>query len=258
MEKRIILTSTILLASLALAGCGNNQSTSNSTKAENSSLRAENSSLKAKKSSERQAKYSEQDYALMAYLKLQGQTANELNHNRDNMNWNQDGNTYHIDFGAHTTSMTVTEDNVEVTYDKPQGGSMGHDNGHKTYSKQRLAKEFGNQKNVIEEILGSTSKEQSSNNQPNNNQPNEKEQMTSQNTTNNSAANSENATNNGEQDEQEKPLVKDGNTYRPKYNENGQIDSWQVTGPDGITRTMGDPSPDWQNIESEYNAENGR
>lgn len=157
------------MASLALAGCGNNQSTSNSTKAENSSLRAEDSSSKAKKSSERQAKYSEQDYALMAYLKLQGQTANELNRNKDNMNWNQDGNTYHINFGAHTTSMTVTEDNVEVTYDELQGDSMGHDNGHKTYSKQRLAKEFGNQKSVIEEILGSNSKEQSSNNQTNSN-----------------------------------------------------------------------------------------
>lgn len=255
MKKRIILTSTILLASLALAGCGNNQSTSNSTKAENSSLRAENSSLKAKKSSEKQAKYSEQDYALMAYLKLQGQTANELNRNKDNMNWSQDGNTYHIDFGAHTTSMTVTKDNVEVTYDKPQGDSMGHDNGHKTYSKQQLVKEFGNQKSVIEEILDSTSQGQSSNNQPNNNQPSGKGQKTSQNTANNSATNSENATNNGGQ---EKPLVKDGNTYRPKYNENGQIDSWQVTGSDGITRTMGDPSLGWQNIESEYNAENGK
>ena len=163
MKKRIILTSTILLASLALAGCGNNQSTSNSTKAENSSLRAENSSLKAKKSSERQAKYSEQDYALMAYLKLQGQTANELNHNKDNMNWNQDGNTYHIDFGAHTTSMTVTEDNVEVTYDKPQEDSMSHDNGHKTYSKQQLAKEFGNQKGAIDEILESVSQRRAHN-----------------------------------------------------------------------------------------------
>lgn len=170
MKKRIILTSTILLASLALAGCGNNQSTSNSTKAENSSLKAENSSLKAKKSSERQAKYSEQDYALMAYLKLQGQTANELNHNKDNMNWNQDGNTYRIDFGAHTTSMTVTEDNVEVTYDDVQGDHMGQGNGHKTYSKQQLAKEFGNQKSVIEEILSSASQGQSSNGQTNNNQ----------------------------------------------------------------------------------------
>lgn len=256
MNKKIILTSTILLASLALAGCGNNQSTNSSTKAENSSLKAENSSLKAKKSSEKQAKYSEQDYALMAYLKLQGQTANELNRNKNNMNWNQDGNTYRIDFGAHTTSMTVTEDNVEVTYDDVQGDHMGQGNGHKTYSKQQLAKEFGNQKSVIEEILSSASQGQSSNGQTNNNQNNGNAQGQSadQNTTNDSAASSSNADNNGG----EKPLVKDGNTYRPKYDENGQIASWQVTGSDGITRTMGDPSPNWQEIENEYNAENGK
>lgn len=42
MKKKIILTSTILLASLALVGCSTNQS----AKSENSSLRAENSSLK--------------------------------------------------------------------------------------------------------------------------------------------------------------------------------------------------------------------
>ena len=198
MKKRIILTSTILLASLALAGCGNNQSTSNSTKAENSSLRAENSSLKAKKSSERQAKYSEQDYALMAYLKLQGQTANELNRNKDNMNWSQDGNTYHIDFGAHTTSMTVTKDNVEVTYDKPQGDSMGHDNGHKTYSKQQLAKEFGNQKSVIEEILSSASQGQSSNNQPNNNHQNDSQNQNTAQSTQTSNTNTESQSNDSE------------------------------------------------------------
>ena len=197
MKKRIILTSTILLASLALAGCGNNQSTSNSAKAENSSLRAENSSLKAKKSSERQAKYSEQDYALMAYLKLQGQTANELNRNKDNMNWSQDGNTYHIDFGAHTTSMTVTKDNVEVTYDKPQGDSMGHDNGHKTYSKQQLAKEFGNQKSVIEEILSSASQGQSGDSQTNsdNNGPSSNGQQTKANSSSSPIKSSQDAAN---------------------------------------------------------------
>lgn len=42
MKKKIVLTSVVLLASLALAGCGNNLS----TKSENSSLKAENSSLK--------------------------------------------------------------------------------------------------------------------------------------------------------------------------------------------------------------------
>lgn len=161
MNRKVILTSAILLAGLALAGCGNSQSNDTTTKAENSSLKAENSSLKAKKDSEKQDKYSEKDYALMAYLKLQGQTANELNRNKDNMHWTQDGNTYHIDFGAHTTSMTVNENNVEVTYDQPQGDSMGHDNGHKTYTKKQLAKEFGNQKSVIEEILGSVDQNQS-------------------------------------------------------------------------------------------------
>ena len=197
MKKRIILTSTILLASLALAGCGNNQSTSNSTKAENSSLRAENSSLKAKKSSERQAKYSEQDYALMAYLKLQGQTANELNRNKNNMNWNQDGNTYRIDFGAHTTSMTVTEDNVEVTYDDVQGDHMGQGNGHKTYSKQQLAKEFGNQKSVIEEILSSASQGQSGDSQTNsdNNGPSSNGQQTKANSSSSPIKSSQDAAN---------------------------------------------------------------
>ena len=197
MKKRIILTSTILLASLALAGCGNNQSTSNSTKAENSSLKAENSSLKAKKSSEKQAKYSEQDYALMAYLKLQGQTANELNRNKNNMNWNQDGNTYRIDFGAHTTSMTVTEDNVEVTYDDVQGDHMGQGNGHKTYSKQQLAKEFGNQKSVIEEILSSASQGQSGDSQTNsdNNGPSSNGQQTKANSSSSPIKSSQDAAN---------------------------------------------------------------
>lgn len=105
----------------------------------------------------------------MAYLKLQGQSVQELKDNMDNMHWTQDGNTYHIDFGAHTTSMTVTKANVEVTYDKPQGDSMGHDNGHKTYSKRQLAEKFGNQKNMIEEILSSASHSQSSNNSSANN-----------------------------------------------------------------------------------------
>lgn len=198
MNKKIILTSTILLASLALAGCGNNQSTNSSTKAENSSLKAENSSLKAKKSSEKQAKYSEQDYALMAYLKLQGQTANELNRNKNNMNWNQDGNTYRIDFGAHTTSMTVTEDNVEVTYDDVQGDHMGQGNGHKTYSKQQLAKEFGNQKSVIEEILSSASQGQSSNNQPNNNHQNDSQNQNTAQSTQTSNTNTESQSNDSE------------------------------------------------------------
>ena len=187
------------MASLALVGCGNNssQSTNSSTKAENSSLKAENSSLKAKKSSEKQAKYSEQDYALMAYLKLQDQTANELNRNKDNMHWTQDGNSYHIDFGAHTTSMTVTEDSVEVIFDKAENGSMGHDNGHKTYSKQQLAKEFGNQKSIIEEILSSVNQGQSGDSQTNsdNNGPSSNGQQTKANSSSSPIKSSQDAAN---------------------------------------------------------------
>ena len=254
MKKCLIVIATLCLG-LYLTACGNN-----SQSKEHASLEAENSSLKANSrkanSNRQQTKISNDEYALMAYLKLQGQSVQELKDNMDNMNWNQDGNTYRIDFGAHTTSMTVTEDNVEVTYDDVQGDHMGQGNGHKTYSKQQLAKEFGNQKSVIEEILSSASQGQSSNGQTNNNQNNGNAQGQSadQNTTNDSAASSSNADNNGG----EKPLVKDGNTYRPKYDENGHIASWQVTGSDGITRTMGDPSPNWQEIENEYNAENGK
>lgn len=167
MKKCLIVIATLCLG-LCLTACGNN-----SQSKEHASLEAENSSLKANSrkanSNRQQTKISNDEYALMAYLKLQGQSVQELKDNMDNMHWTQDGNTYHIDFGAHTTSMTVTKANVEVTYDKPQGDSMGHDNGHKTYSKRQLAEKFGNQKNMIEEILSSASHSQSSNNSSANN-----------------------------------------------------------------------------------------
>lgn len=162
MKKCLIVIATLCLG-LCLTACGNN-----SQSKEHASLEAENSSLKAN-SNRQQTKISNDEYALMAYLKLQGQSVQELKDNMDNMHWTQDGNTYHIDFGDHTTSMTVTKANVEVTYDKPQGDSMGHDNGHKTYSKRQLAEKFGNQKNMIEEILSSASHSQSSNNSSANN-----------------------------------------------------------------------------------------
>ncbi|MEK1301188.1 hypothetical protein HCX99_09730, partial [Limosilactobacillus fermentum] len=143
----------VLLVSLSLADRGSKQTDTNSTNAENSSLKAENSSLKAKKNSEKQAKYSNQEYALMAYLKLQGQTANELKQNKDNMNWKQDNNKFTIDFGAHATLMTVTDKQVQLTYDKSTEEGMGQGNGHKVYTKQELAEEFGNQKSTLDEIL---------------------------------------------------------------------------------------------------------
>ncbi|MBB1123203.1 hypothetical protein [Limosilactobacillus albertensis] len=262
--KKIILTSTILLATLALAGCGSSQSNNNSTKAENSSLKAENSSLKSKKVNEKQTKYSDQIYALMAYLKLQNQTADDLNRNKDNMNWKQDKNKFTIDFGAHTTVMTVTDKHVQITYDKVAKDSMGQKNGYKVYSKQELAKEFGKQKNTLDEILSNIKDDdnESSNNNSigsnQNSQPSTQDSQQIENKANNTATSQSNSTTNSTNSNQEKPLMKDGNTYRPKYNANGQVDSWQVTGSDGITRTMGDPSPNWQEIENEYNNLNNK
>lgn len=157
MKKYLITIATICLG-LCLTACGNN---TNQNK-EHASLEAENSSLKAS-SKRQQIRMSNDEYALAAYLKLQGQTANELKNNEDNMHWDQYGNTYCINFGAHTTSMDVIGSSVGVTYDKPQGDSMGQGNGHKNYSKHQLAREFGNQKGTIDEILESVSQRRAHN-----------------------------------------------------------------------------------------------
>ena len=119
MKKVLISSLSILLAGILLGGCGNSQGKKQSTENRNSSLKAENSSLKSKQASTKHVKYSNQNYALMAYLKLQDQSAEDLKQNTDNMHWKQDeNNRFTIDFGAHTTVMTVTNKQVQITYDK--------------------------------------------------------------------------------------------------------------------------------------------
>lgn len=101
-----------------------------------------------------QSMFSDADYALMAYLSLQGQSASDLANN-DNMHWTQDGNHFTINFGAHSTLMVVNQDNVTVTYDTMEGDHMGSGNGHKTYSKEQLANQFKGQKESINKVLSS-------------------------------------------------------------------------------------------------------
>ena len=260
MKKRLILTISLFLVSLTLVGCNSNQTSNNSAKAENSSLRAENASLKSKESNKtRKEKYSNEDYALMAYLKLQGQTPDELNSNKSNMNWKQNGNKFTIDFGAHSTMMMVTNKQVQVTYDKTTNNGMGQGNGHKVYSKQELADEFGNQKNTLKEIIN-TAKENDNNSTSNNSSttPSVNNQTTTQSNQNSNTITNSTSSSNTNNTNEEKPLVKNGYTYRPKYNENGQVDAWMVTGPDGRTFGGGDPSPAWQEIDSEYNRLNNK
>ncbi len=263
MKKRLILTISLFLVSLTLVGCNSNQTSNNSAKAENSSLRAENASLKSKESNKtRKEKYSNEDYALMAYLKLQGQTPDELNSNKSNMNWKQNGNKFTIDFGAHSTMMMVTDKQVQVTYDKTTNNGMGQGNGHKVYSKQELADEFGNQKNTLKALkeIINTAKENDNNSTSNNSSttPSVNNQTTTQSNQNSNTITNSTSSSNTNNTNEEKPLVKNGYTYRPKYNENGQVDAWMVTGPDGRTFGGGDPSPAWQEIESEYNSLNNK
>lgn len=152
MNKRIIIGSIFTIACIGLTGC--NVSNINQTK------------NKSESSKTIQTNYTDSQYALMAYLKLQGQSVQDLNNNKENMHWRKAGNTYHIDFGAHGTAMEVTQNNVQVTYDDVQGDSMGQGNGHKIYSKRQLANEYGGQKKAIQSILnyGSDESRKSMNN----------------------------------------------------------------------------------------------
>lgn len=267
MKKILVSSLSILLVGILLGGCGNSQDKKQSAENKNSSLKAENSSLKSKQASAKHREYSNQNYALMAYLKLQDQSAEDLKQNTDNMHWKQDeNNRFTIDFGAHTTVMTVTNKQVQITYDKVTKDGMDQGNGHKVYSKKTLANEFGSQKNVLDEILNTVenaSKESDHSNSMSSSQSTQSStqnnQAETQNNNNNTVPNQANSTSNSNtSNSQEKPLVKNGYTYRPKYNENGQVDAWMVTGPDGRTFGGGDPSPAWQEIESEYNTLNNK
>lgn len=69
------------------------------------------------------------------------------------MHWYPHGNRYTINFGAHSTMMTVNDQTVDVTYDDVEGDHMGQGNGHKTFSKQELSQEFSKYKDIIDQVL---------------------------------------------------------------------------------------------------------
>lgn len=180
--KRLFGLTTILLLGCTLSACGNN----NNQSKENSSLRAENSSLLAKSSSkanENVNKYKDDEYALAAYLKLQNQTASDLAQDAANMNWQVNNNSYSIDFGAHTTTMTVNKDSVDVTYDEVEGDHMGSGNGHKTYSKKQLNDNIKQQKSTIDQLLNNDSSSAKTNNSSAGNQQTQVSSTNSQTTT---------------------------------------------------------------------------
>ena len=162
--KKVLDILTVILVAASLTACGRTSNNSQQAKT-NSSLKAENSSLKAESSnraSQKQTKYNDSEYAFAAYLKLQNQSASDIQANDSNMTWQRQGNRYTIGFGGHTTSMTVNESDVDVTYDDVEGDHMGNGNGHRTYSKSELSKLIKEQKKTIDDILSGQRQDQGS------------------------------------------------------------------------------------------------
>lgn len=172
MKKPVVIASALMSAFL-LTACG---SQSSSTSEHSSSHHSSSKSVAKSSSSKKQSaasssnsasqtqKYTDEEYAMMGFLKLDGQGVDSLLNNTDNMHWTNSGNKYAIDFGAHTTTMTVEKNSVEVTYDDIDESThaMGTQNAHKTYTKEELANQFGTDKSKIDQVLGHNSSSSSS------------------------------------------------------------------------------------------------
>lgn len=109
--------------------------------------------------------FSDEDYQLIAYLKLvdedgsgaaseQLASLDKLHGGPDEITmWNDLGDGHSIGFGAHTTAMRVKGDQVEVTFDEETPSGMGHGNGHRSYSKAELAQEFAGQTDQVKQAV---------------------------------------------------------------------------------------------------------
>ena len=178
MKKILASCGLVVALGCVLAGCGQSKAAEpaassttshavQSTSSSRSSSAPVSSSARAATSSQvgqPVGQYSASEYALMAFLKLDGQGVDHLVQNSAGMHWQQQGNIYVIDFGAHSTMMIVSDQNVVVKYDapKPNLGGMGNKNAMKTYSKVELAREFGGDQAKIDQVLAKGGAEQGS------------------------------------------------------------------------------------------------
>lgn len=226
--KKLFILASVLFVGLTLTACGSN----NSQDKTNASLKAENSSLRK----------AENESIVGSYKDDQDGAAITLNSDHtgryvyadyvdsdtdDQLTWKKDSN------GTYT--ITLQDSNVTGSLTGKLEGTKLILSGDSNWNTEEFIKVKGNLD--LDKFLADKHRSSNSNNS----------------NSNNSNSNSGN-TNNG----QETPLVKNGNTYWPKYDENGQIAGWMVKGPDGRVHGGGDPSPFWQNIESEYNALNNK
>ncbi len=139
MKKATALIATAALV-LPLAACGSNSAKETATKPV---------AVKVQKTN--QAKVSNEDAALMAYMALNHKTIDDLSANIDLMNWeNPSKNTYKIDFGGQPTTMTVSQNDVKVTY---TDATTGATNETKTFTKSALIKQYKADKSAINDLL---------------------------------------------------------------------------------------------------------
>ncbi len=174
MKKSVVIASALMSAFL-LTACGRQSSSSSKQSSSQTSSKSVAKSSSSKKqsaasstsSASQTQKYTDEEYAMMGFLKLDGQGVDNLLNNTSNMHWTSAGNKYAIDFGAHSTTMTVEKNSVLVTYDDIDESThaMGTQNAHKTYTKEELASQFGTDKAKIDQVLGHNSSSSSSSTQ---------------------------------------------------------------------------------------------
>ena len=154
--KKTILWGTLAGLTVLLAGCGAQKNSSPAATSSSSAAKATSQSAKAAKSSATPQKqqYTNSEYAVMGYLKLVNESADGLPTDTTLVNWAKKGNVYAIDFGAHSTEMTIEHKQVVVRYDAPRGDQgMGTKNASKTYTKSALAAEYGASRDRIDQFL---------------------------------------------------------------------------------------------------------
>lgn len=176
--KKILLIGALASTALLLAACGSSQADSASsgsrvklvktTKASSASHKksstaksksgstttSSSATSKAASSESVNDDIDEQEWALMGFLKLDGQGVDHLLSLADQGHWGQGDSVYTIGFGGHTTDIAVRKDTVVVTYDAPiPGQGMGSRNASKTYTKKELAAEYGNETAKLDEFL---------------------------------------------------------------------------------------------------------
>lgn len=149
--KKISMIAVTAVAALSLAGSGLAPLSQSSNVAP--------VAYAAKKS---HSHFTNEQYAVMAYLKVDGQKVTDLSSVANALTWEHHGNTYRVSLNDKTTKIKVGKTNVKVTYHKLASDGSVAKTSHKTYSKAKLAKQYKANKSDIKNIVSSAKASNSS------------------------------------------------------------------------------------------------